>query len=195
MIEETVLTKLLGEFHSNWGYAAGMTKLPGFIPGAKTFLPFEETVLEGVVTIDDTYFGKRGSGGMAVVSLDKAPILLIQYHGGETPKVPDEEVSQINDFLKVALQKAKGARLPRPQHELPVQYERRPYGYVGLSVGNIWTLHWVEMIYRLDGIHDIRPLVMGRTWETFTDVMARGLEGGGQDWIVFYHVLVHQRLH
>ena len=92
MIDGTTLKKLLGEFHSNWGYAAGMEKVPGFIPGAKTFPPFEATVPEGKVNIVDTYFGKRGSGGMAVVSLNETPLLLIQYCGVETPRILDDEI-------------------------------------------------------------------------------------------------------
>jgi len=193
MIDETALTRIIGEFHTSWGYAAGMEKLPGFLPGAKTFPPFERETPKGKVTIVDTYFGKRDSGGMAVVSLSDRPILLIQYHGGESPKVPDSEVSEINGFLKEALQKAKGARLPGVGREPVANHESGVYGYYGIGVGDIWNLRWVDLVYRTNASNYIRHILTFQRREVLNDVLLRGL-GELSSEIIFYHVLTHQRL-
>jgi len=151
-------------------------------------------VPEGKVSIVDTYFGKRESGGMAVASLNDVPFLLIQYHGGETPKVPDEAVREISDFLKRAIVCSPLARLPNMLGP-HIFYEEDRYGYAGYAIGNIWDLTWAEIIYSKGGERDLRFLYEGPTAEErFIHTMAYGLRDAGQDLAIFYHVLTHQRI-
>jgi hypothetical protein len=193
MIGARILTQALGEFHSSWGYAAGTPRLPGFLPGTTTFKPFVRTI-EGIgrLTIVDTYTKGREAGGFAMVSLNDTPCLLIQYHGGEATRVLDREVQEINDFLKRALANSLHARLPS-RIGPSVLYEDDQYGYVGFSIGNIWDLRWGEFIYRRSSRHAIQTLLDEGAERLLNQLMVHGL-WEKQGWIVFYHVLTHQRL-
>jgi hypothetical protein len=196
MISNRDLTRAVGAFHREHGYAAGMPKETGFVQGAKTFPPFELHVTDtGLITVVDTYFGSRESGGLAVVSLGSSPILLIQYHGGEPPWVPDEDVDEINAFLKRALRGSRGARLPNQMRRPYVFFEEVKYGYAAFAIGDIWNLQWVEVIYRKDWKHDVEHLTEGdEAIRLFENILLHGLVPGVPNWIVFYHVVTHQRI-
>jgi hypothetical protein len=167
-----------------------MGKIPGFVLGAKSFPPYEETDETGTLSFKDTYFGTRESGGLTVISHNETPILISQYHGGEPQHVPDEEVGQVNDFLKGTLRDCQGARSPTPGLHT-VLHDDRHYGYLGYGEGDIWTLDWIEIIYRfVEADENILEIARGpKIGQSLRELIAQPPE-----WLLFYHFLAHQRI-
>lgn len=189
MLTEEKLTKFLSNAYHTWGYAAGTEKIPGYLPGAKTFPFYQEETL----TLSDTYFGKRESGGTLVVLENNSPVLLVQYHGGEPwTYVNDDQVQEINDFLKRALV-VSNARLPGSEQPR-LLYEEDKYAYVGFGRGNIWNLRWIEIIVQKN--NGVLPEgVLGKLHDQdFVNRIEFDQNSVLTDWLVFYHIINHQRL-
>lgn len=189
MIPEKILVRFLDRAYHNWGYARGMKKIEGFIPGAKTFPPYEEISPAGTLSFSDVYFGKKESGGTSVVSLNQTPILLIHYGGGELEGVPDEKVQPINDFLKVALVETD-ARIPKGDTHPPITYEADGLFYCGVGRGDVWRFRWVEIITPLH----LRDQAVRIIQNYRTGILAEGIWGNGNETLLFYHTLRHQAL-
>jgi hypothetical protein len=150
-----------------------------------------------MLTLADTYFGKRGSGGVSTVSLAETPILLIQYRGGEPSWVPDDQVQEINDFLKEALS-VRDVRLPSIQG-LPfveISHSSGGYFYGGRGVGNIWNLGWIEVIGRRQDEGRFFIDLLRRDLQQYAALLQIGYTGlePNSEWLFFYHILNHQRL-
>lgn len=135
---------------------------------------------------DDFYWGHRGSGGSSVVQINGQTVLLIHFNGGETTRVPDEEVSLVNAHLKEALREKPKARSCGTDY---VVYESGSYFYIGTGIGDIWTLDWVELIGRTGQVEISRLL--------FALTKVNDLRNCIQDdpeWLLFHHQLTHQRI-
>lgn len=186
-------------YGSDWGYAGGMKPTPGFIPGAKTYPPYEEEIVpEGKFSLVDTYFGKSASGGLSIVSVNSLPTLMIQYSGGETWRAVEQgQVKEINAFLREVLHKCNTARLPPEENwgEVNTQYALvyigEKYSYLGQGMGTIWDLRWAEVILR------VNPIFFDNFRMPFRDFFATLAINGPQGDLssaVFHHVLTHQRI-
>ncbi len=97
---------------------------------------------QGALLYRDIYFGMRYFVGQEIVYHTSEPIWGMSFAGGVSPELPEVEINDVYDFLRVALREITREHPFRG----PKNYERESYTYTNRVLGDFKRFSGTEAI-------------------------------------------------